>query len=68
MKTKEELFELKEEYQSLTRKLQELTDDELKIVTGGFDFEVPNDMEQQYEFHFYKNPTSPMNPFQKNEG
>ncbi|MDO5440783.1 MAG: bacteriocin [Erysipelotrichaceae bacterium] len=34
-KTKEELKELKHEYESLTAKLNELTDDELKQVTGG---------------------------------
>ena len=35
MKTKEELKELKEEYETLTTKLKELTEDELKMVTGG---------------------------------
>ena len=35
MKTKEELNELKIEYESLSRKLAELTDDELEQVTGG---------------------------------
>ena len=34
-KTKEELNELKNEFESLTFKLRELTDDELNIVTGG---------------------------------
>ena len=34
-KTKEELKELKEEYETLNNKLQELTEDELKQVTGG---------------------------------
>lgn len=34
-KTNEELNILKTEFQTLTTKLQELTDDELKIVTGG---------------------------------
>ena len=50
MKTKEELNALKEEYQSLTIKLRELTDDELKIVTGGF--EVP-EHDKQYDIHIY---------------
>lgn len=35
MKTKEELNQLKEEYNALTAKLKELSDDELKQVTGG---------------------------------
>ena len=35
MKTQEELNKLKEEYQLLTSKLNELTEEELKIVIGG---------------------------------
>lgn len=35
MKTKEELKELKEEYENLTSKLKELSEDELILVTGG---------------------------------
>lgn len=34
-KTKEELNALKQEFESLTNKLKELTDDELMQVTGG---------------------------------
>ena len=34
-KTKEELDQLKQECESLASKLKELTDDELKQVTGG---------------------------------
>ena len=34
-KTEEELNELKIEYESLNEKLKELSDDELKQVTGG---------------------------------
>lgn len=34
-KTKEELNALKEEMETLTTKLKELTDDELKEITGG---------------------------------
>ena len=34
-KTQEELNELKQEYESLVTKLKELTEDELKLVTGG---------------------------------
>lgn len=36
MKTKEELEELKKEYEALKEKLEELTEDELKEVSGGF--------------------------------
>ena len=35
MKTKEELKELKNEYETLNNKLKELTEDELKEVVGG---------------------------------
>lgn len=35
MKTKEELNELKIEYESLSRKFAELTEGELELVTGG---------------------------------
>ena len=34
-KTKEELNQLKQEYESLNNKLKELSDDELKLVIGG---------------------------------
>lgn len=34
-KTKDELNEIKKEFETLTIKLQELSDDELKQVTGG---------------------------------
>ena len=34
MKTQEELRELKEEYEALNNKLKELTEEELKLVTG----------------------------------
>ena len=37
MKTKEELNQLKTEYETLTTKLKELTEDELRQVTGGYD-------------------------------
>lgn len=35
-KTQEELEEIKEEYKTLNTKLQELSEDELKTVVGGF--------------------------------
>ena len=37
-KTKEELNALKEEVESVSRKLHELTEEELAQVCGGFDF------------------------------
>lgn len=40
-KTQEELEELKHEYESLNNKLKELTEDELKKVTGGGSNSVP---------------------------
>ena len=45
MKTKEELNALKEEVESLNKKLAKLTEDELAQVLGGIG---------DYEFHFYK--------------
>ena len=38
MKTQEELKELKNEYETLNNKLKELSEDELKEVIGGADF------------------------------
>ena len=37
MKTKEELNVLKEEYETLRSKLSELSEEELRLVTGGID-------------------------------
>ena len=59
MKTQEELNELKEEYQALTLKLKELSDDELKIVTGGF--ETP-DYNKQFEINVYGKDTPNFEP------
>ena len=47
MKTPEELKELKEEVETLNKKLAELTDEELEQVTGGdsrgpLDIELPD--------------------------
>ena len=39
MKTKEELNALKEEVEALSKKLAELSEDELKQVSGGLEFE-----------------------------
>lgn len=45
-KTKEELQQLKVEYETLNNKLQELTSEELKIVTGGTQYHA-------YDITFY---------------
>ena len=41
MKTKEELNELKEEVEAVNKKLHELTEEELKQVSGGGDGDMP---------------------------
>ena len=41
MKTPEELNTLKEEVETLNKKLHELTDEELSFVTGGQGIKVP---------------------------
>ena len=40
MKSKEELNTLKEEVEAVNEKLQELTEEELEQVTGGFKIEI----------------------------
>ena len=41
MKTREELNELKEEVEALSRKLSELSEDEMNEVTGGYTIPKP---------------------------
>ena len=54
MKTKEELKELKDEYETLTTKLKELTEEELTLVTGGANTSfVINDNERIFNPHLY---------------
>lgn len=43
MKTKEELNQLKIEYQTLSNKLAELSEEELELVTGGVSLTIPNE-------------------------
>lgn len=43
-KAKEELVQLKNEYESLSNKLAELTDEELKFVSGGI---LPKEHDEQ---------------------
>ena len=40
MKTKEELTQLKTEYETLNNKLKELSEEELKMVTGGVELNL----------------------------
>ena len=49
MKTKEELTALKEEVEAVSKKLSELTEDELAQVTGG---RYMQDMEDSYQFAY----------------
>lgn len=56
MKTAEELKAIKAEYESLKKKLSELTEEEMSQITGGtsggFLFDVPDET-KQYEIHVY---------------
>lgn len=59
-KTQEELKELKQEYETLTTKLKELTEDELLLVTGGTDFQfVIDENDNIYNEHFYPKKDQP---------
>ena len=60
-KTKEELNQLKQEYEALTNKLKELSEDELIIVTGGIEYTI-KDKTPDYEFTYYKNKNSNFEP------
>lgn len=42
-KTKEELNQLKTEFETLTSKLKGLTEDELKFVSGGIPYVLPKE-------------------------
>ena len=66
MKTEKELKELRTEVETMNRKLAELTEEELNIVTGGLIGMTPEEMGNpfttqftppagpgQYEFHLY---------------
>ena len=61
-KTQEELNALKEEYKNLTSKLNDLTSEELEMVTGGF--VVPKN-DKQYEFNQYNIDTEHTNFIKK---
>ena len=53
MKTKEELKALKTEIEAFSKKLAELSEEELKEVVGGF--EVPGGGDKNYDPHVYTN-------------
>ena len=53
-KTKEELNALKRECEALTTKLQELSEEELKMVTGGKDI-VKLGLSLNYSVFFFEN-------------
>ena len=53
-KTKEELNELKKEFETLTNKLSELTQEELALVTGGNStFVIPDGGKKNFEIYVY---------------
>lgn len=54
MKTQEELTALKEECETLTTKLKELSDEELKEVNGGFKYD-PNETYLGYDASAFGN-------------
>ena len=53
-KTKEELNKLKEEVESVTRKIRELTDEELEQVTGGEWYSYEKDKDAATTFRWYR--------------
>ena len=56
MKTKEELTALKKEVEALNKKLAELSEDELAVVTGGAEtFIIPGGGSGPYEQNYYHN-------------
>lgn len=56
-KTQEELNALKQEVKELKTKLSELSEEELKEVTGGSDTQfIIKDNDNIYDPHFYPNP------------
>lgn len=57
MKTQKELNELKNEYESLKTKLSELSESELKLVTGGESaFIIPDNPHNNFGPNFYNDP------------
>lgn len=65
MKTKEELNAIKEEFENLNRKLAELTEDELKKVTGGNSW---NEYWGEDSSYHPKNPSHFDDDFRPSEG
>ena len=57
MKTKEELNALKEEVETVSRKLKELTDEELAQVAGGIFYEGHYSAQEKTFTTAYKTPS-----------
>ena len=61
MKTAEELSTIKAEYESMKKKLSELTEEEMNLVTGGSDeitWKLPDGKDpKQYDIHIYTTDT-----------
>ena len=57
MKTKEELNALKEEVETVSRKLKELTDEELAQVAGGIFYEGHYSAQEKTFTPAYKTPS-----------
>ena len=53
-KSKEELNELKQEYESLASKLSELSKEEIEQIVGGFEFDVEK-KNPDYDINVYEN-------------
>ena len=56
MKTAEELNAIKAEYESMKKKLSELTEEEMNLVTVGSDeitWKLPDGNPKQYDIHIY---------------
>ena len=63
-KTKEELEQLKQEYEALKTKLDGLTEEEIEQIVGGFD--IPGGTGKQYEQSFYDNNVKKPEDFKSN--
>ena len=55
MKTKEELNTIKEEVEALNEKCRELTEEELKEVTGGVKLVIPGTTQTEFFFSYKLN-------------
>ena len=65
-KTKEELEQLKQEYEALKTKLDGLTEEEIEQIVGGFDIPGGSGTGTQYEQSFYDNNVKKPEDFKSN--